>query len=249
MDEAGGLQTIPLTRIVPSRWQPRGAAFDAERLWELACSIKEHGLINPVVVFPRATPTPALPHKGGGSGGLSHVWYELVAGERRVRATLGLAWAAVDDQVTEKEAVEGLAGGGIAALPDEARAVLDLDAEEGALVPVGAGVNVGWCQVLARVESGETAEELQRLHRLAVVENIERESLSALEEARAMRGQSTLKLLNAVTGKVETFAAVAFEMVRERKDPRKERWVKWPKGFPTPWVREGKDADGNPDEA
>jgi ParB-like chromosome segregation protein Spo0J len=164
------LERVPLTRIVPSRWQPREAAFDPESLWELACSIKEHGLINPVVVFPvnvaEDDPEP---------------WYELVAGERRTRAGLGLAWAALDDQVTEKEAVEALAAGGLTSLPDHAREALAIG-----------GDNIewanGWSHILARVESGETAEDLQRLHRLAIVENIERESLSALEEARGLQG-------------------------------------------------------------
>lgn len=73
-----GLQEISLARIVKSRWQPRDTKFDAERLWELACSIREQGLINPVVVFP--SQEGPEPH------------YELVAGERRVRAVGGLQY-------------------------------------------------------------------------------------------------------------------------------------------------------------
>ena len=44
-------QQIALTKVRRSRWQSR-EAFDEELLWELACSIRENGLINPIVVFP-----------------------------------------------------------------------------------------------------------------------------------------------------------------------------------------------------
>lgn len=62
--------SIPLTKIRPNRLQPR-KHFDAEKLSELAASIKTHGLAQPVLVsFDSAT----------GS-------YELIAGERRLRAS------------------------------------------------------------------------------------------------------------------------------------------------------------------
>jgi ParB family transcriptional regulator, chromosome partitioning protein len=64
----GGLQEIPLTAIKPSRFQPR-RHFDEEALRELADSIHEVGLLQPVLVRP------------DGEGG-----YELIAGERRWRA-------------------------------------------------------------------------------------------------------------------------------------------------------------------
>jgi ParB family transcriptional regulator, chromosome partitioning protein len=59
---------IPIDRIRRNPHQPR-VAFDEESLAELATSIAEHGVIQPVVVRP------------GTDGG-----YELVAGERRLRA-------------------------------------------------------------------------------------------------------------------------------------------------------------------
>lgn len=153
----GEVRRVALTRVVASRWQPRDAAFDAERLWELACSIKEQGLINAIVVFPVQVaaddPEP---------------WYELVAGERRTRAILGLAWAGVDE-VKPKAAVGRLAAEGLGAVPDEVRGLLE----------------AAQAEIVARVEP---AEDLARLHQMAVVENIERESLSPIEEARALQG-------------------------------------------------------------
>jgi ParB family chromosome partitioning protein len=58
---------LELSAIEPNPDQPR-KEFDQERLEELAASIKEHGIVQPIVVRP----------KGKG--------YEIVAGERRWRA-------------------------------------------------------------------------------------------------------------------------------------------------------------------
>ncbi len=66
-DSETGLQLLPLARIVPNPHQPR-TVMDEEKLAELAASIKEHGLIQPLIV----TQT--------GNG------YTLIAGERRWRA-------------------------------------------------------------------------------------------------------------------------------------------------------------------
>jgi ParB family chromosome partitioning protein len=62
--------TCPLEKIVPQKGQPR-QHFDPQKLEELAQSIREHGLVEPLVV--RRMP---------GSGDK----FELVAGERRWRA-------------------------------------------------------------------------------------------------------------------------------------------------------------------
>lgn len=63
-----GLITLPLSSIVPNSRQPR-TGFDDEALAELAHSLREVGLLQPIVVRPSA----------GGR-------YEVVAGERRLRA-------------------------------------------------------------------------------------------------------------------------------------------------------------------
>ena len=66
--KALGINEIELDKIVPNEYQPR-KVFDDEKLKELAASIKEQGVIQPVIV-----------HRAG-SG------YELIAGERRWRAS------------------------------------------------------------------------------------------------------------------------------------------------------------------
>jgi ParB family chromosome partitioning protein len=60
---------LPIEQIVPNRLQPR-TVFDEEKLKELSDSIREQGIIQPLVVSP-----------------LSNGKYELIAGERRLRAS------------------------------------------------------------------------------------------------------------------------------------------------------------------
>lgn len=67
--DSGGVVTLRLSEIEPNRDQPR-KIFSEEALNELADSIREHGVLQPLLVRP-------LP---GGS-------YQLVAGERRWRAS------------------------------------------------------------------------------------------------------------------------------------------------------------------
>lgn len=63
-----GLQTVPVGSIRPNARQPR-LQFDLDSLRDLADSIREHGLLQPLVVRPVGDDS-----------------YELIAGERRLRA-------------------------------------------------------------------------------------------------------------------------------------------------------------------
>jgi ParB family chromosome partitioning protein len=67
---------IPLGSIMPSPLQPR-RVFSDEELDELAASIRENGLLQPLVV----RPVPDAPER-----------FELVVGERRFRALNKLGW-------------------------------------------------------------------------------------------------------------------------------------------------------------
>ncbi len=69
LTETGDVKEVPLGQIEPNPFQPR-VNFDEEKLQELADSIKEHGVVQAVVV------SPARGKEG----------YYLVAGERRCRA-------------------------------------------------------------------------------------------------------------------------------------------------------------------
>ncbi|MFA6092394.1 MAG: ParB/RepB/Spo0J family partition protein [Elusimicrobiota bacterium] len=88
-DTQGSSLKIPLTDIRPNRLQPR-RKFKAEKLDELAQSIREHGLAQPIIVT----------RLEGGK-------YELIAGERRLRASklAGLTHieAVVRENVNERQ--------------------------------------------------------------------------------------------------------------------------------------------------
>lgn len=75
----GGVQKIPLDKIIPNRYQPR-KTFNEESLQGLAESIKQHGLTQPVVVVYDA--------------GMDK--YELVVGERRFRASQLAGFTEID---------------------------------------------------------------------------------------------------------------------------------------------------------
>jgi len=64
-----GVRVVPLDRIEPNPEQPR-LAFDETTLAELAASIREHGVLQPILVRP-----------------LDDGRYQLIAGERRWRAS------------------------------------------------------------------------------------------------------------------------------------------------------------------
>ena len=71
-DRAGratGVRIVPIDHITPNPEQPR-LAMDATSLEELAASIREHGVLQPILVRP-----------------LGDNEYQLIAGERRWRAT------------------------------------------------------------------------------------------------------------------------------------------------------------------
>lgn len=87
MDEQQGAQVrdIPLTGIVPNPFQPR-TLFDPLKQEELVASIKEHGILQPILVRR-----------------VGHERYQLVAGERRFRAAQAAGLTVVPALVKEVE--------------------------------------------------------------------------------------------------------------------------------------------------
>jgi ParB family transcriptional regulator, chromosome partitioning protein len=74
-EREGSLVELPIQAIKPNPFQPR-QTVDPAALEELVSSIKQAGLLQPVVV-----------RRANGGGG-----YELIAGERRLRACQQLGW-------------------------------------------------------------------------------------------------------------------------------------------------------------
>ena len=112
---------VRLSDIIPNRFQPR-LSFDEDALNELAASIKEHGIIQPLILRD-------LGNK-----------YEIIAGERRYKAAL-------------------IAG------------VLEVPA------------------VVGQMDDQTSAE-------LALIENIQRKDLSAIEEAKSYKKTLDLPKMN-----------------------------------------------------
>src|SRR5436190_12082887 len=80
--EPTAFRTIPVSSIIANPQQPR-KDFDEAELAELRASIRTNGLLQPLLVRP----------KGQG--------FELVAGERRLRAVQSLGWREVPAHVRE----------------------------------------------------------------------------------------------------------------------------------------------------
>jgi len=71
------IQEIPVSEIIPNRFQPR-TVFNDEKIEELAQTIQEHGIIQPIVVRMNDDNK-----------------FEIIAGERRWRAVTLLGWKTV----------------------------------------------------------------------------------------------------------------------------------------------------------
>jgi ParB family chromosome partitioning protein len=84
------VHTIPIGRIQPNPRQPR-REFDPERLRELAHSIQEKGILEPLIVRP-----------------LENEAYELIAGERRLRAAELAGHDTVPALIREFQGLESL---------------------------------------------------------------------------------------------------------------------------------------------
>lgn len=80
---AGEVRSVRISEVAPNRFQPRRVFNDAE-LAELEASLKATGLLQPITVRARS------------DGG-----WELVAGERRLRAATRLGWTEIPALVRE----------------------------------------------------------------------------------------------------------------------------------------------------
>ncbi len=109
------VRDLPLTAIVPNRFQPR-KVFTDEAIAELAATIKAHGLLQPIVVREYAPGQ-----------------YEIIAGERRFRAMQSLHFEtapALVQKMTDEESaamalIENLQREGLSPI-EEARAYVEL---------------------------------------------------------------------------------------------------------------------------
>ena len=144
-DRNSSVESIQIERIVPNRYQPR-QVFDSSKITELAESIDEHGLLQPIVVRP-----------------IEENMYEIIAGERRFRALQSLHKSQAD-------------------------------------------------VIIRHMNDEETAV-------VALIENIQRENLSAVEEAEAYKklleiGGTTQNELAKSLGKSQSFIANKLRLLK-----------------------------------
>lgn len=151
---APDLISVPLDHIVPCRWQPR-QQFDEAALLDLANDIAQHGVLTPPLVWRN-----------------EELEYELIAGERRIRACYALFIAATGHSSLQS-AIEQVARHGFANLRDF---VTQRSAHS---APASV---IDRLSVQCREVWGKPAQ----LHELALVDNLQRADLSPLEEARAL---------------------------------------------------------------
>ncbi len=86
----GEVRAIPLTQLVPNPHQPR-THFDPEKMDDLAASVREHGVLQPILVKR-----------------IGHEQYQLVAGERRFRAAQKVGLAVIPALVKDFSSQEQL---------------------------------------------------------------------------------------------------------------------------------------------
>lgn len=89
------IRVLPVSAIAPNPFQPR-REFSEEELADLAVSMRENGLLQPIVV----RPVPGAVSGSPNSTPSAPRW-ELVAGERRWRAAMRLGWREIAASVRD----------------------------------------------------------------------------------------------------------------------------------------------------
>jgi len=175
-------RNLPIASVAPNPFQPR-REFSEEELSDLMASIRENGLLQPIVVRPRP--------------GEGLVQWELVAGERRWRACTRIGWKEipaivrdVDDRTLLVLAmVENLQRAGLTAL-EEAEGYRRL-ADEFSLSQQQIAELVG-------KDRSTVANSLRLLHLPASVRRLLAEGRLSAGHARALLGLTDERRLAAV---------------------------------------------------
>ncbi len=93
--QSPGVRSLPVEMLEPSPYQPRGA-MNAEALDELTASIRARGILQPLLVRPH----PTQPER-----------YQIIAGERRWRASQAAGLHEVPALIRELTDVDAMAAG------------------------------------------------------------------------------------------------------------------------------------------
>lgn len=165
---------VEVEKIVPNPFQPR-REFDEAKLKDLSDSIRQYGVLQPLVVTQRETPRE--------SGGMS-VQYELIAGERRLRASklAGLAQVPViirDDAENDQMKLE------IAIIENLQREDINAVERARAFKQLAETFGLSHGQIAAKV--GKSREYVSNTIRLLLLPD---EMLTALGEGKISEGHT-----------------------------------------------------------
>lgn len=167
-EPASGVRTVPVERLTPNRYQPRGQ-FDDAGLDELAASIRIQGVLQPIVVTPLSSDT-----------------YGIIAGERRWRAAQRAGLAEVPVLVrsveTEREQLE------LALVENLQRADLNALEEADAFRLLAETFGLSHEQIASRVGKSRAAitNTLRLLKLPAAVQDLIRSGALSAGQARAL---------------------------------------------------------------
>jgi ParB family chromosome partitioning protein len=211
-DNLGGVEQIAIEAILPNPRQPR-RTFDPAELDGLAASIREHGVLQPLIV----TPEPDSNN------------YRLIVGERRLQAARMAGLGAVPvivRSVNEQERLE------LALIENLQRTDLNpLEAAEG-YRQLTEDFSLSHEEVAARV--GKTRTSVSNTLRLLKLGGPARQALAegriSEGHARALLGLSTVQSQTAALGVIESrqlnvrqTEALVRRLVGERRPTRKSR--------------------------
>ncbi|HUE95240.1 MAG TPA: ParB/RepB/Spo0J family partition protein [Longimicrobiaceae bacterium] len=220
-------RTVATLGITPNPFQPR-RDFDAAQLAELEVSIRENGLLQPLVVRPAGSQAPAGAE------------WELVAGERRLRAVRRLGWSEVPVIVREMDdrtllvlaIVENVQRAGLSAL-EEAEGYRQLIEE------------FGYTQKEVAESVGRERSTIANLLRLlqlpASVQRFVGEGGLSMGHARAILGLGDERLMAGLARRTveEGLSVRAVEdLVRRSRDSKKKPIPAPPKQTEDPHVRQ-----------
>ena len=206
---ADGIRVVPVARITANRFQPR-REFQAEQLAELEASIRQNGLLQPLVV----RPAPADAPEGAE--------WELVAGERRWRAVRRLGWTEVPVIVKEPDDRAMLV---LAIVENVQRAELSPLEEAAGYQQLIEEFGFTQAEVAESVgrERSTVANLLRLLQLPASVQRMVGEGSLSMGHARALLGmedeREMTELAREAANGLLTVRAVE-ERVRERRPPR-----------------------------
>ncbi len=218
-----GIRVVPVARIAPNPFQPRREFAEAQ-LAELEASIRQNGLLQPLVVRPA---TPSTPEGAE---------WELVAGERRWRAVRRLGWAEVPVIVKEPDDRAMLV---LAIVENVQRAELSPLEEAAGYQQLIEEFGFTQAEVAESVgrERSTVANLLRLLQLPASVQRMVNEGALSMGHARALLGLDDERAMadlarDAANGSL-TVRAVE-ELVRQRRDGGAERPASTPASADAP---------------